>query len=416
MHTIYNLLIYTTSLGLRLAAVFSKKMRKFVDGRKHVFPFLVKSISPQDKVIWFHCASLGEFEQGVPIMEGMRRYRKDHKFVVSFFSPSGYEIKKNTALADVTVYLPLDTPTNARKFVSILNPQLVFFIKYEFWPNYLRELQSKNIPTLLVSGVFREKQIFFKPYGQFMRQALDAFDHFFVQDQNSKILAESLGLKNVTLSGDTRFDRVSQQIEIDNSLPFLKQFKGDDLCIVCGSTWPEDEEVLLPYINAAPPYIKFVIAPHKIDAEKITNLRKRIGAKTVIHSEKDDIDITQYQVLIIDCVGLLSKIYSYADVAYVGGAMGDTGLHNILEPATFGVPIIIGDNFANFPEAIKLRSLAGLFSISNAAEAKSILEKLINDPSFRKTTGMIAGHFIDSNTGATRIIMDYIDGELMSRQ
>lgn len=386
-------------------------MRLFVDGRKDVLDTLKQKISLSDKTIWFHCASLGEFEQGVPIMEEMRKLKPDHKIVVSFFSPSGFEIKKNTALADVVVYLPMDTSSNAKRFIEAIHPSLVFFVKYEFWPNYLFELQKINVPTLLISGVFREDQMFFKSYGGFMRKALTAFDHFFLQDDNSEDLLKSIGFENTTVSGDTRFDRVSHQIEMDNTLKFAEEFKGDSLCIVCGSTWADDESVLIEYINSSPEHVKFIIAPHKIEADKIKNLRQRINKKTILHSEKDEVNISEYEVLIVDCIGLLSKLYSYADIAYVGGAMGTTGLHNILEPATFGIPIIIGKNYKGFPEAQRLRDLAGLFSIENSKEAMDIFKKLVEDVSFRSKTGMIAGHYVNNNTGATQKVVTYISSK-----
>ncbi|MBB6681608.1 3-deoxy-D-manno-octulosonic acid transferase [Aequorivita sp. 609] len=409
MHIIYNLLIYLASFALRIVALFSKKIKLFVDGRKDVVHILGKNISTSDKTIWFHCASLGEFEQGVPIMEEMKKAKPDHKIIVSFFSPSGYEIKKNTSLADVVVYLPMDTPLNAKRFIDAIHPSLSIFVKYEFWPNYLLQLKKKNIPTLLVSGVFRDNQIFFKPYGGFMRKALKSFNHFFLQEENSVKLLNSIGFKNTTLSGDTRFDRVSHQIEMNNTLKFAKEFKGDSLCIVCGSTWPEDEAVLLDYINSAPRNVKFIIAPHKIEQSKIEAFTEKLyKQKVILHSQKDDVNLAEYSVLIIDCIGLLTKLYSYADIAYVGGAMGRTGLHNILEPATFGVPIIIGKNYNEFPEAIRLRNLAGLFSISNPLELSDVLTKLVSDANYRKKTGMISGHFVNSNTGATNKVLDYI--------
>lgn len=408
MCTIYNLLIHITSFGLNVVALFSKKIKLFVDGRKDVIESLQQQISPVDKTIWFHCASLGEFEQGVPIIESIKKLKPNHKILVSFFSPSGYEIKKNTPLADVVVYLPLDTPSNAQRFITAVHPTLVLFIKYEFWPNYLFELQEKNIPTLLVSGIFREDQLFFKGYGGFMRKALATFEHFFVQEEKSAALLKNIGFENITVSGDTRFDRVSHQIEMDNRLKFAEEFKGNSLCIVCGSTWPEDEAVLLEYINRAPDNVKFIIAPHKIEAAKIEEFSRKIVKKTILHSHKDEVNIADYNILIIDCIGLLSKLYSYADIAYVGGAMGKTGLHNILEPATFGLPIIIGNNYQEFPEAIRLRSLAGLFSISTPSECSKILEKLIENDSFRSKTGMISGHFVNKNTGATEKIITYI--------
>lgn len=395
-------------MGLEILALFSPKMKLFIKGRKDVFETLHQHISPSDETVWFHCASLGEFEQGVPIIEEIKKLKPTHKIVISFFSPSGFEVKKNTILADVVVYLPMDTPSNAKKFIAAIHPSIAFFIKYEFWPNYLSELQRKNIPTLLISGVFNERQIFFKSYGGFMRKALGAIEHFFVQDRNSEVLLKNIGFKNVSVSGDTRFDRVSRQLEMDNKLKFSEDFKGNDLCIVCGSTWAEDEALLLDFINTSPPNVKFIIAPHKIEVDKIETLRNKVVKKTVLHSEKDDVDISQYSVLIIDCIGLLSKLYSYADIAYVGGAAGKTGLHNILEPATFGVPIVIGKNYQDFPEAIQLKNLAGLFVVETPNECRDILTKLADDPSFRSKTGMISGHFVNNHTGATAKISHYV--------
>ncbi|WGF93138.1 3-deoxy-D-manno-octulosonic acid transferase [Aequorivita marisscotiae] len=412
MRTFYNVIIYLVSFGLHIAALFSKKLALFISGRKDVFKILEKKISAADKTIWFHCASLGEFEQGVPIMEAVKKIKPNHKIIVSFFSPSGFENKKNTPLADAVVYLPIDTAINARKFISAITPTLAIFVKYEFWPNYLFELQKKNIPTLLVSGVFRKNQIFFKSYGGFMRRALGTFNHFFLQDKDSETLLKGIGIKQTTVSGDTRFDRVSHQIEIDNTLKFAAEFKQNSVCIVCGSTWQEDENVLIDYINSAPDTVKFIIAPHKIESDKIAAFTTKIVKKMVLHSAIDEVNISEYNVLIIDCIGLLTKLYNYADIAYVGGAMGKTGLHNILEPATFGVPIVIGKNFDAFPEAIRLRDLAGLFAVKNAAEANEILSKLVNDEHFRNKTGMIAGHFVNNNTGATKTIVNWISHKL----
>lgn len=383
-------------------------MSLFVDGRKKVFNTLKETIHPNDKTIWFHCASLGEYEQGVPIMEKTKELFPDHKLIVTFFSPSGFEVKKNTTLANIVLYLPIDTVSNAKKFIELAHPSLAIFIKYEFWPNYLIQLKEKNIHTFLVSGLFRKEQIFFKPHGVFMRKVLNSFDHFFVQDGTSKELLNNINIKEATVSGDTRFDRVSNQLLQDNTLAFISEFKQNNLCIVCGSTWPEDEAVLIDYINKAPDHVKFIIAPHEINTSKIESFRKNIQQKSSLFSTKKSTNISQYNVLIIDTVGLLTKIYSHADIAYIGGGMGDTGLHNILEPATFGVPIVIGNRFEKFPEAKELRELKGLFSISNATECSKTLEKLVTDKNTRIESGKIAKKFIENNKGATNIIMNYI--------
>lgn len=409
MRIIYSILTYIASIVLWIGQFFSLKLRKFVQGRKTVYSQLRAALPGNDKTVWFHCASLGEFEQGFPIMEAFKKKFPDYNIVVSFFSPSGFEVKKNSPIANTVVYLPLDTPSNATKFINILNPSLVIFVKYEFWPNYLFELEKRKIPVLLVSGLFRKQQIFFKPAGSFMRKALKTVDHFFVQNTSSEELLKSIQIENVTLSGDTRFDRVSHQIEQDNTINEIEEFKGNSLCVVCGSTWPEDDAVLLDFINMSSENIKFVIAPHKIERSKIEALRNNLTKKSVLFSEiSSEENLKSSNILIIDNVGMLSKIYSYADIAYVGGAMGITGLHNILEPATFGIPIIIGKNYSSFPEAIRLRKIAGLFSVSNKMECTEILTKLTENPSFRQKTGMICEHFVNSNTGATKKILEHI--------
>lgn len=413
MHFLYNLLVNSAEKVLPLSGLFSEKMKLFTQGRKKVFSSLEEHISITDRTIWFHAASLGEYEQAVPVIEGVKQHYPKHKIVVTFFSPSGYEVKKNTPLADVVTYLPLDTPGNARRFLELVHPELALFIKYEFWPNFLRELEQKEIPTLLVSGVFRKEQLFFQTYGSWMRTYLKTFDHFFLQNESSAELLRSIGFHNLTVSGDTRFDRVAAQIEQQNTLDFIEEFKGDTLCVVAGSTWPEDDALLIDYINSAPEHVKFIIAPHALKPEKIRQLQEQLQVRTVLFSEKEDKSLAEQKVMIVNTIGLLSRIYSYADVAYVGGAAGSTGLHNILEPATFGLPIIIGKNYSKFPEAIKLRKLAGLFSVADKEEMKATLDRLLKDHNFRKRTGMISGHFINSNTGATRVILNYLTHRIL---
>jgi len=399
-----------------VAKNFSKKLELFVAGRKESFDRLAKSISEEEQTLWMHCASLGEFEQGVPVLEELRKNYPTHKIVVTFFSPSGYEIKKDSPLADVVAYLPFDTIGNARKFMDIVHPTLAIFVKYEIWPNYLLELKAENIPALLISGTFRKNQIFFKLHGGFMRKALRTIHHLFVQNEASKILLDQLDMTQVTVSGDTRFDRVSHQIEMDNSIDFMDVFAANSLVVVCGSTWPEDEILLMDTINECREGVKFVLAPHKIDTAKIESFRSKVKSTNLLYSEMrttNDSGTTQNSlanatVLIVDTIGYLTKIYSYAHVAYVGGAAGHTGLHNILEPATFGLPIIIGSNFKGFLEAEKLRQLAGLYSVATSEECSTILNKLLSDGKFRNQTGMISGHFVNSNTGATNRIMEFI--------
>lgn len=408
MNQIYNLTAKLAELALPLSIPFNSKMKQFIEGRRETFGILENKIGKEDNVIWFHMASLGEFEQGVPILNLVRTIFPTHKIVVSFFSPSGYEQKKNTSLADAVVYLPIDTQSNAEKFIDHLHPELVIFIKYEFWPNYLRELNKRKIKTLLVSGGFRQDQLFFKSYGSWMRKSLESFEHFFVQNKESEKLLRSIGFTNVTVSGDTRFDRVAAQLAQNNTLEFVEEFTQHKLCVVAGSTWPEDEELLVEFINNNTTATKFIIAPHQIKPEAIVNLKNNISKKSVLFSEKESKDLKTCEVLIIDTIGLLTRIYNYADIAYVGGAMGHTGLHNILEAATFGIPVITGKNINKFPEALRLRKLAGLYTVNDQQELCEILSKFIEDNNFRERTGMISGHFISSNTGATRIIEKYI--------
>jgi len=406
---LYNVLSYVGQAAIWPTQFFSKKMRLFVQGRTSVFNTLTNHLSHEDETIWFHCASLGEFEQGLPILNALKEKLPNAIIVLTFFSPSGYEIKKDTPLANVVTYLPIDTPSNAKRFVEIVKPTMVFFVKYEFWPNYLKELKKRNTPTFLVSGLFRKEQNFFKTNATFLRSALTTFQHFFVQDANSIKLLQQIGFDNVTESGDTRFDRVSHQIEIDNRLDFMESFVGNRLCLVCGSTWPEDEKVLLPFINSAlERNMKVVVAPHQIEIDKIKSFQNQLTVSSITYSNHQKGDLENASVLIVDTIGLLSKIYSYASIAYVGGAMGSSGLHNILEPATFGVPIVIGKEYNKFPEALKLEDLAGLYSVHDAQTCSEILNKLADNEKFREQTGMICGHYINSNTGATRIIMEHL--------
>ena len=412
MHFLYNIFISIFQGTLPLIGLLSSKLKLFVAGRKVVFETLEAKITKGDKIIWFHCASLGEYEQGVPVMEKIKTEYPEYKILVTFFSPSGYEVKKNSKLADIIVYLPIDTASNANRFIALVKPQMAVFVKYEFWPNYLKALSKEGIPSIIVSAAFRKDQAFFKGYGGFMRNTLRSVEHFFVQDQISKELLETINFSNVTLSGDTRFDRVSHQIEMDNEVDFITQFVDNRLCIVIGSSWPEDENVFINYINTTPDDVCFIIAPHEIKSQGIQSLVKKLEKKTVLYSEKEGKQLNTYQVFIANTIGYLSRIYSYADIAYVGGGMGTSGLHNILEPATFGVPVIIGKNFDNFREAKQLQKLAGLFAVTTAEEFNQIMSKLVQNKTFRAQTGMISGHFINSNTGATNCIMEYIEETL----
>ena len=408
---LYNIALTIAGSVLQIIAFFVPKIKLFVDGRKDVFIKLSEKIKTSDQTIWFHAASLGEYEQGLPVIEAIKIKYPSHKIIISFFSPSGYEVRKNNALADITIYLPLDTRSNAQQFIEAIHPDMVFFIKYEFWPNYLNELKKQQIPTYLVSGIFRKNQLFFKWYGGFYKKALDAFTYFFVQNESSKKLLLQLGKTNVAISGDTRFDRVATILEKDNSLSFISAFKNNTTTIVAGSSWPQDEVLLSDYINNTKQKLKFIIAPHNVKKDQIAKLKTSITKKTVLYSDylqEPSLPLAEFDVFIIDTIGILTKIYFYANIAYVGGGFGKPGVHNILEPATFGIPIIIGPNYSHFAEATALVELEGCKSVSTASQLKSSLDRLIIDDIYRSEKGHVCSTFVTMNKGATSIILNTI--------
>ncbi len=409
MNFFYNLTAHLSFFILRIYALFITKIKLFVSGRQETFQKL-SVLRKEDKVIWLHAASLGEFEQAMPVLEEIKKKYQNYQIVVTFFSPSGYEIRKNTSLASICCYLPFDTKANMKQFIELIDPEIAILVKYEFWPNLLNQLKKKSIRTILISGIFREKQIFFKPIGRWMRKSLSTFHHFFVQDKPSKNLLESIDLTNVSITGDTRFDRVTKILEQDNSLSFIEAFKNNHYMIVAGSTWDEDEELLIKYINESEGE-KFIIAPHKIQPKSILKLKELIQKETVLYSEKEGKNLSTYTVFIMDTIGLLTKVYSYADVAYVGGAF-KTGLHNILEPAVFGIPVVIGTRYHKFKEAVDLVELEGCFSVNNQSTISTIFSTLKNYPDFRKKAGSINKNYIKKNTGATIQIMQYISNHL----
>ena len=409
MRTLYNILTYIIVIVLKIASLFNKKLKLGIIGRSETFQKLEASIDKTDKVIWFHCASLGEYEQGFPLFEQLRSKHHEYKIVLSFFSPSGYEIKKDTPIADAVVYLPFDTKRNAKRFINVVHPELIVFVKYEVWPNYFEEIKKRQIKAVLISALFRERQIYFKPYGSIMRKALFAFDHIFTQDQASIDLLKSIHYTNTTISGDTRFDRVSDQLKMDNNLDFISEFKQDKLCIVAGSTWHEDEQLLVEYINSKlNSDTKIVIAPHNIKTAGINKLKDSINKSVVLFSERDNSDLLNAQILILNTIGLLSRVYSYADIAYVGGAMGNTGLHNTLEAAVFGIPIVIGKDYEKFPEAKAMIKNKGMFSIKTQKELNTILEKVSTDSNYRLETGVKNSDYVKKNQGAVTHILNYL--------
>ncbi len=407
MRFLYQLGIQTAAALLPITPFFSSKMKSFVEGRKQSFPVLEQKIDPTQNYIWVHVASLGEYEQGLPVMEAFKKNHPDYKIVLTFFSPSGFEVRKNNKIADITIYLPLDTKSNVKRFLDLVQPKIVFFIKYEFWLNYLNELKKRNILTYLVSGIFRENQLFFKSYGGFYREALKAFNHFFVQNETSKQLLETIGFKNVTVHGDTRFDRVAQIVERIQPLEFIEKFKHNTTTIVIGSSWIDDENVYLPYINSSK-NTKFIIAPHNIKEEEINRLIQEIHKKVIRYTNYKEEDLPNADVFVIDTIGILTQIYAYADIAYVGGAFR-TGLHNILEPATYGIPVIIGPEYEKFQEAKDLVALGSCLVVNNSVELTHTFNQLISDVIYRKDLGKKNRDFILKNKNATKVVMDFIN-------
>jgi 3-deoxy-D-manno-octulosonic-acid transferase len=409
LNILYTFGVYLAGFVLRFIALFNTKIKLGVEGRSNTFTILESELSKTDKILWFHCASLGEYEQGLPVFNALRQHYSTHKVILSFFSPSGYEIRKNSPVADVVIYLPLDTPSNAKRFLDIVNPELTVFVKYDIWPNVLKELKKRQLKAILISAAYRDNQSFFKWYGKQTREALFAFDHIFTQNEHSKTLLERIHYTNTTVSGDTRFDRVTNQLQQNNTLPFVETFKQDHLCVVVGSSWPEDEKLLVDYINTkALTSTKFIIAPHNIKANQISNLKESMNTSCILFSEKEGKDLSDYQVLILDTIGLLTKVYNYADIAYIGGAMGTTGLHNTLEAAVFGVPIIIGSNHEKFPEAQAMIDNNGMLSVTNQAELNNALNIFVSNTEKRLSFGKQNELYIKKNEGAVVQILNFL--------
>ncbi len=405
---LYRLSLWIFALGAKGAALFNLKAKLFVQGRKAIFKTISEGFTPNPsaKRIWFHCASLGEFEQGRPIIEKIKSTFPESAIFLTFFSPSGYEVRKHYALADFVSYLPLDSPGNANKFLDIVKPDLAFFIKYEFWHYYLAEMKRRNIPVLSVSAIFRTDQLFFKPYGSFHRQMLRCFDHIFVQNQVSKELLEGIGITQVSLSGDTRFDRVAQLANQRKDIPLAAKFQNGQPTMVIGSSWQDDMKVLMSFINRNPYNLKYIIAPHEISEENIQAIMTATSLSCIRYSQADLSEIHRYDILIIDNIGLLSSLYAYGDYAYVGGAFGK-GLHNILEAATYGVPILFGNkSYGKFQEAKDLIALGGAFAIQNQDELNKVFQTL-SSFSARTAAGQTNKTYVESNTGATDKIMAY---------
>ena len=387
---------------------FNSKIRSFNNERKNVLENLENSVSKNDNHIWIHVASLGEYEQGLPIFKEIKSLYKNHKIILSFFSSSGYEVRKNNPIGDLTIYLPLDSPYNAKKFISLLNLKMAFFVKYEFWPNYLQNLRNNSIPTFLLAGLFRENHWFFKWYGSgFLNLLKSSITHFFVQNKDSKNLLLNHNITNCTLMGDSRFDRVYSLLKQNNEIAKIKEFVGGKICFVAGSTWEKDESLMIDSINENN-NLAWIIAPHQINEKQIKKFQDRLKCESIIHSNLNQNNFNTAKVLIIDSIGLLTRLYSYSDISYVGGGMSNSGLHNILEPAIFKNPILIGKNYLNFPEAKDLIVEKGAVSVKNAKEFQSVLNKLIENKRTRIEMGEINFNYIKSNLGTTKNVISYL--------
>lgn len=405
MKFLYNSIILFLRVLLKSTSLFHSKARNFVDGRRNLFKNLSLAFSGNTApVVWIHCASLGEFEQGRPVIELLKKEYPNHKIVLTFFSPSGYQVRKDYPLADYVSYLPWDTKKSAKRFLDIINPSLALFIKYEFWFHFMNQLKKRNIPVLSVSAIFRETQVFFKSYGFFPRKILKTITWFFVQNDTSLRLLNSIGLTNVTRAGDTRFDRVVQLSKQNEENEVARKFKNNQKVMVIGSCWPEDLEILIPFINEEHA-LKFIIAPHEINDTILGGIEKAVIGKTIRYSQVGE-DLNQYQVLLIDNVGMLAQLYKYGEYAYVGGAFGK-GLHNILEAACQGIPVFFGSkNYKKFQEAVDLTNLGGAFEVHSFVDM-SVKYKAVCDPRNFSLACEINHAYVNENLGATQKIMEY---------
>lgn len=403
---IYNLVIYIYLFGVKLAALFSSKPAKMVKGHREVFDILRDKIDRNARYIWFHAASLGEFEQGRPLIERIRKEHPEYRILQTFFSPSGYEVRKNYQGADIVCYLPFDTPRNVRRFIEMVNPCMVFFIKYEFWQNYLNTLYKKGIPVYSVSSIFRPNQIFFRWYGKDYRKVLKTFSHLFVQNEVSEKLLASIGVTDVTIVGDTRFDRVLDICTVAKDLPLVKAFKGNSKTFVAGSSWGPDEDIFIRYFNEHPE-MKLVIAPHVVSDSHLKEIMEKVKRPCVRYTEATEENVSKADCLIIDCYGLLSSIYRYGEISYIGGGFG-VGIHNVLEAAVYGIPVIFGPNNKKFREAQHLLEKKGGLEINDYEEFKRLMDRFLTDNSYLQQAGNAAGDYVKNNSGALEKIMKAI--------
>ncbi len=403
---LYELAIILYDIVVHLAAPFSRKPRKMMKGHWVVYELLRHELKKDTRYIWFHAASLGEFEQGRPLIERIRAEYPHYGIVLTFFSPSGYEVRKHYRGADIVVYLPFDKRRNVKKFLDILNPCMAFFIKYEFWKNYLDELHRRQIPVYSVSSIFRRGQIFFKWYGGTYRNVLHDFDHLFVQNERSKRYLAKIGIDNATVVGDTRFDRVLQIRDEAKDLPLVKLFKGSSPLLVAGSSWQPDEDLFIEYFNNHKE-LKLIIAPHVVDENHLVEIIRKLKRPYIRYTRADERNVARADCLIIDCFGLLSSVYRYGEVAYVGGGFG-AGIHNTLEAAVYGIPVVFGPKYQIFQEAVELIQAEGAFSIKDYEELSTVFDRLFTDAGALEKAGRQAGAYVTGHAGATDRIMKMI--------
>lgn len=407
MNIFYEIAIKCYALLIRIASFFSPKAKLWVNGRKGIWTKIQDTVDKDARIIWVHCASTGEFEQGRPVIEAFRATQPEFKLMLTFFSPSGYELRKNYPNADYIFYLPIDSYFNAKRFIELTHPEIVYFIKYEFWRNYLYHLKKNKITAYSVSAIFRKNQAFFRWYGAPYRQLLTKFEHFYVQNQESVELLHSIGVDNCTITGDTRFDRVLTIASQTKDFPLVDAFKADAPLMVCGSTWEADENLLVEFINELDSNFKFIIVPHEIHESGLRRLEKTLKSSTLRYSKATVESAGKAEVLIIDNVGMLSSLYKFAEIAYIGGGFG-SGIHNILEAATFCLPVLFGPNYARFQEAVDLIAKGGAFSVHDYDSIHDKLRMLIENETARLSAGAISRNYVEEHSGATQKILQAV--------
>ena len=409
MSLLYDLGLLIYHFGVWVASFGNDKAKKFIEGRKGVIEYISGKIDKNSQYVWVHAASLGEFEQGRPVIEQIKRLKPEYKIILTFFSPSGYEVRKNYEGADIVCYLPIDTSWGAKRFLDTVRPACAIFIKYEFWMNYIRGLKHRNIPTYIVSAIFREEQAFFKWYGGWYRKVLHCFNHLFVQNQTSLDLLASIGVTNASLTGDTRFDRVADIAAKSKELPIVSAFKQGKKVIVAGSSWPKDEDILCAYFNEHPE-VKMILAPHEIHQSHLDSIVAKLKRPYAFYQGTNEEEVAKADCLIINCFGLLSSIYKYGEVAYIGGGFG-VGIHNTLEAAVYGMPVVFGPNYHKFQEAVDMVKRGAAFSIEGAEQYNPLMDKMLTDGSSSlHSASEAAAAYVNENRGATTKIVEYIFG------